>query len=144
MKYGTEESQSNNNPIRDLNVVRDANQARLMSSNFININPIKGLDIRSTFSIDYMSKEDYTYYSTETTQSYKASADGQAKHRKDKMLNWQWDNTVSYKTLIKEKHRISAVLGANMSYYSQNWNSLDVKGFGNDFFSYKAIAGFRR
>ena len=89
MKYGTEESQSNNNPIRDLNVVRDANQARLMSSNFININPIKGLDIRSTFSIDYMSKEDYTYYSTETTQSYKASADGQAKHRKDKMLNWQ-------------------------------------------------------
>ena len=140
MKYGTEESQSNNNPIRDLNVVRDANQARLMSSNFININPIKGL-IRSTFSIDYMSKEDYTYYSTETTQSYKASADGQAKHRKDKMLNWQWDNTVSYKTLIKEKHRISAVLGANMSYYSQNWNSLDVKGFGNDFFSYKAIAG---
>lgn len=141
MKYGTEESQSNNNPIRDLNVVRDANQARLMSSNFININPIKGLDIRSTFSIDYMSKEDYTYYSTETTQSYKASADGQAKHRKDKMLNWQWDNTVSYKTLIKEKHRISAVWGANMSYYSQNWNSLDVKGFGNDFFSYKAIAG---
>ena len=141
MKYGTEESQSNNNPIRDLNVVRDANQARLMSSNFININPIKGLDIRSTFSIDYMSKEDYTYYSTETTQSYTASADGQAKHRKDKMLNWQWDNTVSYKTLIKEKHRISAVLGANMSYYSQNWNSLDVKGFGNDFFSYKAIAG---
>lgn len=141
MKYGTEESQSNNNPIRDLNVVRDANQARLMSSNFININPIKGLDIRSTFSIDYMSKEDYTYYSTETTQSYKASADGQAKHRKDKMLNWQWDNTVSYKTLIKEKHRISAVFGANMSYYSQNWNSLDVKGFGNDFFSYKAIAG---
>lgn len=141
MKYGTEESQSNNNPIRDLNVVRDANQARLMSSNFININPIKGLDIRSTFSIDYMSKEDYTYYSTETTQSYKASADGQAKHRKDKMLNWQWDNTVSYKTLIKEKHRISAVLGANMSYYSQNWNSLDVKGFGNDFISYKAIAG---
>lgn len=141
MKYGTEESQSNNNPIRDLNVVRDANQARLMSSNFININPIKGLDIRSTFSIDYMSKEDYTYYSTETTQSYKASADGQAKHRKDKMLNWQWDNTVSYKTLIKEKHRMSAVLGANMSYYSQNWNSLDVKGFGNDFFSYKAIAG---
>ena len=141
MKYGAEESQSNNNPIRDLNVVRDANQARLMSSNFININPIKGLDIRSTFSIDYMSKEDYTYYSTETTQSYKASADGQAKHRKDKMLNWQWDNTVSYKTLIKEKHRISAVLGANMSYYSQNWNSLDVKGFGNDFFSYKAIAG---
>ena len=141
MKYGTEESQSNNNPIRDLNVVRDANQARLMSSNFININPIKGLDIRSTFSIDYMSKEDYTYYSTETTQSYKASADGQAKHRKDIMLNWQWDNTVSYKTLIKEKHRISAVLGANMSYYSQNWNSLDVKGFGNDFFSYKAIAG---
>lgn len=141
MKYGTEESQSNNNPIRDLNVVRDANQARLMSSNFININPIKGLDIRSTFSIDYMSKEDYTYYSTETTQSYKASADGQAKHRKDKMLNWQWDNTVSYKILIKEKHRISAVLGANMSYYSQNWNSLDVKGFGNDFFSYKAIAG---
>ena len=141
MKYGTEESQSNNNPIRDLNVVRDANQARFMSSNFININPIKGLDIRSTFSIDYMSKEDYTYYSTETTQSYKASADGQAKHRKDKMLNWQWDNTVSYKTLIKEKHRISAVLGANMSYYSQNWNSLDVKGFGNDFFSYKAIAG---
>ena len=141
MMYGTEESQSHNNPIRDLNIVRDADQARFMSSNFVNINPVKGLDIRSTFSVDFMSKEDYTYYSTETTTSYKNSADGDAVQRKDKLLNWQWDNTVSYKTLIADKHSISAILGTNMSYYSYNWSNIDVRGFDNDFFLYKAIAG---
>ena len=88
-----------------------------------------------------MSKEDYTYYSTETTTSYKNSADGDAVQRKDKLLNWQWDNTVSYKTLIADKHSISAILGTNMSYYSYNWSNIDVRGFDNDFFLYKAIAG---
>lgn len=141
MMHGTEESQSENNPLRDLNVIKDAMQARFMSSNYININPIEGLDIRSTFSIDYMGSENYTYYSTETTQSYKNSADGQAYHQKSKLLNWQWDNSVSYNKLINGKHKISALAGTNMSYYSQNSNSLDVRGFGNDFFSYKAIAG---
>lgn len=141
MRFGTEESQSQNNPLRDLNVQRDTYQARMMSSNFINITPFKGLDIRSTYSLDYIGKESYTYYSTQTTQSYKESASGIAAHGKDKTLNWQWDNTISFNKLLKDIHKVSAILGANMSYYSYNSNSLNVRGFDNDFFAYKALSG---
>lgn len=141
MNYGTEESQSESNPIRDLNIIKDSNQTRFMSSNYVDINPIKGLDIRSTFSVDYWAHENYTYYSTETTQSYKNSAKGEAVQGKSRNLNWQWDNTVAYNTLIADKHKVSGILGMNMSYYGNNSNSMDGRGFGNDFFDYKYMAG---
>jgi len=56
-------------------------------------------------------------------------------------INWQWDNTVSYTTTIKEKHRLGVVAGMNMSYYSNNWNEVDAVGFGNDLFTYHKIQG---
>lgn len=34
---------------------------RLLSSNYININPIEGLNLRSTFSIDYAQKQQNKY-----------------------------------------------------------------------------------
>jgi hypothetical protein len=114
---------------------------RLLSSNFINISPLKGLDIRSTFSIDIAQQENDTYYPTNSTQSYKGSYDGQAVQYRTKSLNWQWDNTVNYSTIVQDRHRIDVTLGMNASYYSNNWNEVKAVGFGNDLFTFKNLGG---
>lgn len=141
MMSGKTENQSASNPLRDMYIDKDYYRNRLMSSSYVNINPIKGLDIRSTFSIDVDQMEEFTYYPTNSTQSYKGSYDGQSIQKKQRNLNWQWDNTVSYNNTFAEKHRIGAMAGMNMSYYSYNYNQQNASGYGNDLFSYKYTGG---
>lgn len=140
MWEGKLESQSYSNPIKALNTItKDVDKFRYLSSNYIDIHPIKGLDIRSTFSLDFAQQENDYYYGTESTVSYKNSYNGYAQQYRAKSMNWQWDNTVSYNTTIKDKHRLGAVLGMDMSYYGTNWNQINAVGFGNDLFTYKSI-----
>lgn len=139
MQQGKLESQSQSNPLRDLDITTQCDKWRVLSSNYVNINPIEGLDIRSTFSIDFLNQENDTYYPTTSTQSYSSSADGKATQYRNRNMNWQWDNTVAYNTTIKNKHRVGVIAGFNMSYYSNNYNQMDALGFGNDLFGYKNI-----
>lgn len=141
MQQGKLESQSLSNPLRDMYISAEYDKLRLLSSNFINISPLKGLDIRSTFSIDIAQQENDTYYPTNSTQSYKGSYDGQAVQYRTKSLNWQWDNTVNYSTIVQDRHRIDVTLGMNASYYSNNWNEVKAVGFGNDLFTFKNLGG---
>lgn len=141
MQQGKLESQSLSNPLRDMYISAEYDKMRVLSSNFVNFNPVKGLNIRSTFSIDFAQQENDTYYPTNSTQSYKGSYDGQAVQYRTKSLNWQWDNTVNYSTTVKERHRIDATAGMNASYYSNNWNEVSAVGFGNDLFTFKNLEG---
>lgn len=141
MQQGKLESQSLSNPLRDMYIKAEYDKLRVLSSNFVNFNPVKGLNIRSTFSVDFAQQENDTYYPITSTQSYKNSYDGQAIQYRTKSVNWQWDNTVNYSTTIKERHRIDATVGMNASYYSNNWSEVSAVGFGNDLFSFKNLGG---
>lgn len=141
MKEGKIDNQGAANPLRNLNIDKDNYESRLLSSNYLNINPLKGLDIRSTFSFDLAQREEYTYYPTTSTQSYKGTLDGQSIQKKQKNLNWQWDNTVSYNNLFAEKHKVGVLVGMNMSYFGDNYNQQKAAGYGNDLFSYKYSGG---
>lgn len=140
MWEGKLESQSFHNPIKAMKTItRDVDKFRYLTSNYVDIHPIKGLDIRSTFSLDFAQQENDYYFNTHSTTSYQNAYDGYAQQYRTKSVNWQWDNTISYNATIKEKHRISAVAGMDMSYYSNNWNQINAVGFGNDLFGYKNI-----
>ncbi len=141
MKEGKIDNQSANNPLRDLTVTMDVNNNRLLSSNYLNINPIKGLNIRSTYSMDLHGSENYTYYPTTSTQSYKSTLNGQSVQVKGKGFNWQWDNSISYNKIFAEKNMISALLGSNMSLYSYSYNQQNASGYNNDLFTYKNPQG---
>lgn len=136
MKEGKIDNQSSSNPLRDLHIDKDVISDRILSSNYININPIEGLDIRSTFSMDLLQTQDYTYYPTTSTQSYKSTLDGQSIQIKSQNFNWQWDNSITYNKVIRDKHRVTALLGTNSSYYSYNYNQQNANGYNNDLFSY--------
>lgn len=141
MKEGKIDNQSSSNPLRDLTIDKDVLSNRVLSSNYISINPIEGLDIRSTYSIDLQQTEDYTYYPTTSTQSYSGTLNGQSIQIKSKGFNWQWDNSISYSKVISDKHRLSALIGSNRSYYSSSYNQQNANGYNNDLFSYMYSQG---
>jgi TonB-linked SusC/RagA family outer membrane protein len=141
MREGKIDNQSSSNPLRDLTIDKDVFTNRFLSSSYLNINPIAGLDIRSTFSLDLQQREDYTYYPTTSTQSYKSTYNGQSIQIKSKNMNWQWDNSISYNKIFAEKHKVSVLLGSNRSFYSYNYNQQNANGYNNDLFSYKYSHG---
>ena len=57
----TENYNNEYNPFNSMDVQQDRTRTRLASSNFININPIKGLNFRSTLSVDYAAQTWFSY-----------------------------------------------------------------------------------
>jgi len=141
MREGKVDNQSASNPFRDLTITKDNLTSRLISSNYLNISPIDGLNIRTTYSIDLQQGEYYTYYPTTSTQSYKGAMDGQSVQLKNKNLNWQWDNSINYSHIFAAKHKVALLLGSNMSHYSNNYNQQNASGYNNDLFIYKNSQG---
>lgn len=143
MREGKIDNQSASNPLRDLYIDADIFSNRLMSTNYVTITPLKGLNIRSTFSIDLLQSENYSYFPTTSTQSYKSVYDGQSVQVKSKNANWQWDNSLSYERTFADRHRLSLILGTNRSFYDYNYNQQNANGYNNDLFSYKYSQGLQ-
>ena len=121
---------SSGNPLNLMDIRREQTHDCLISSNYININPIKNLNIRTTLSINYINKQDYNF--TPSTANEDASNDkGIASHWKGIGLNTQWDNSISYE-YVTGKHRIFAMLTSSMNKYETNANYIQVKGFPSD------------
>jgi TonB-linked SusC/RagA family outer membrane protein len=142
LKWAGVTSLDDYNPIRSLTIDGDGYQSRLMSSNFINIRPIKNLNIRSTFAVDGMDQKDLWYTPRDLGQSKRNSTEGTAQHRNDHWLNWQWDNTVSYDFTFGEKHDLNAMAGFSAQKNNWDYNQLDAKGFATDDFSYYYVNSF--
>ena len=136
--YGNKFDNTFFNPLRSLLIDNDRIRNRVLSSNFININPIKGLNIRSTFSLDYVEQSEYKYTPKAIFESTRYGTKGEAKHNKDGRTNWQWDNTVSYDTKF-DKHSITGLFGTSMSKTSRQYTYLNTYGFATDDFSYYNI-----
>lgn len=109
---------SNNsfNPFNALDITRRQNRNRLSTSNFINVNPIPGLDIRSTFSVDY-GQQSYSTFTPNNIQEAIRNYNGDARAKAERWndLYWQWDNTATYTKTFNSRHRITALLGTSAS-----------------------------
>lgn len=130
--------QNNFNPIRSLSVDHDRTRNRLLSANYLNINPIKGLNIRTSLSLDYSEQTEFVYTPKDIYESIRYSLDGEAKQNRDQRTTWQWDNTVSYETSIGQ-HHINGLLGTSTTRVDRNYTNVTGKGFGTDLFSYYNI-----
>jgi len=142
--YRSHGEQNNNdyNPFNSLDITRKQNRNRLVSSNYINVNPIKGLDIRSTYSVDYAQQSwfEFTPHNIqEAVRHY--NGDARAKHERLNDLYWQWDNTVSYNTTINSKHRITALLGTSASKRNSNYTLAQGDRFASDDLLYYDLGG---
>lgn len=132
--------QNNFNPIRSLKIDNDLVYNRLMSSNYVNINPIEGLNFRSTFSVDYAQKQSNKYTPTDIYESIRYSTDGEAKDDRDTRTVWQWDNSLSY-DITFGKHRINAMVGTSATRNNFNYINATATGFGTNLFGYHNLGG---
>ena len=137
----SEENNNDYNPFNSLEVIRDRTRNRITSSNFLNINPIEGLNIRTSFAIDYSTQAWYEYTPTGIQESIRGNeGDSKAKHERWEYMNWQWDNSITYDKTIG-KHRINALFSTSTSRINTNYTKAEGSRFASDDLTYKDLAG---
>ena len=130
---------SSGNPLKLMDVRREQIHDRVLSSNYINVNPIEGLNIRTTFSIDYLNKSDFTYRPMTSAEGPRNDK-GQASQWRGRAFSWQWDNSVSYEKIFNKKHRIFAMATASLTKDMTDATSISVSGFPSDIMGWYNIA----
>lgn len=123
------------NPLNTLKIENDRIRNRLISSSFVNINPIKGLNIRSTFALNLLEETRFRYIPNDIQQAIRYAHHGEATHNRDNRTNWQWDNSISYDNTFG-KHRINAMVGSSFSKIDRNYTQAKSKGFSDNMFLY--------
>ncbi|MDD7885374.1 TonB-dependent receptor [Flavivirga sp. 57AJ16] len=136
LKYADIENQDHYNPILSLTIDNTSTKNHLTSSNFINIKPMDGLNLRTTLSVDVIDQANFEYIPSTTGQSIRNSKDGQAHHYRYAAFNYQWDNTINYRTLISDKHDINVLGGFTVSKSSNNNTDVYGVGFESDDLTY--------
>jgi TonB-linked SusC/RagA family outer membrane protein len=142
--YRSHGEQNNNdfNPFNSLAIQRNRARNRITSANYIDITPIKGLDIRSSYSLDYGAQDwfEFTPHNIqEAVRHY--NGDARAKHERWSDTYWQWDNTITYNTTIADDHRLTALVGTSSSKRQSNYTKAQGDRFASDDLSYNDLGG---
>lgn len=113
------DNNNNFNPFNSMDIKTDRERYHFTSSNYVNINPIKGLNIRSTLAFNRAEQGWNQFIPNNIQQAIRYyGGDNYATQQRFAEIQWQWDNTVSYDTHIKEKHNLNAFVGTSASRYS--------------------------
>lgn len=135
LNYGDFYDQNYFNPLNSLDIDNNRTRDRLISSNFLNINPIKGLDMRTSFSVNYFGESTFKYIPNNIQEAIRYASNGEATHNRDERTMWQWDNTITYEKSFG-LHRFNALVGSSMSQSDRNYTNVVGRGFDNNIFNY--------
>lgn len=114
------------NPLREMYQNKDnhLDYWRLFGNAYVELKPIKGLVLRSSFGIDYytsfIQSMNHTFHSDIVNNNI-ASTTLSNKNE----LNWTWSNTATYNFTVAQKHDFSVLLGVELS----KQNSIDWSGY---------------
>jgi TonB-linked SusC/RagA family outer membrane protein len=142
--YRSHGEQNNNdyNPFNSLFVQRNRARNRITTANYVNINPIKGLDIRSSFSLDYGAQDWFEFTPHNIQEAIRQNnGDARAKHERWGDTYLQWDNTITYNTVIAKDHRLTALVGTSTSKRQSNYTLAQGDRFASDDLSYYDLGG---
>lgn len=137
--------QNNFNPLRSLQVDHDLVYNRLLTSNYVNVNPIEGLNLRSTFSVDYAQRQENKYTPNDIYESERYGTQGQAIDNRDTRTVWQWDNTISYATTFNDLHKLNAMVGTSATQTKYSYMNGSAMGYGSNLFGYHSLqSGYKK
>lgn len=129
------------NPFNSQELSNDRSRKRFYSSNYINIEPIKGLNIRSTFAYNFVSQTSFQYTPSYVQESIRhESGDANAYHNRAEQSSWQWDNTITY-DIKKGLHTVNLMAGSNMSQRTGNNTTARGYRFASDDLGYNVLGG---
>ena len=135
LNYGDFFDQNYFNPLQTMRIDNNRTRNRLISSNFLNITFMKGLNFRTSFLVNLLEESRFRYTPNDIQQAIRYTHNGEAVHTRDNRLNWQLDNSLSYDNTF-EKHRVNALIGTSMSKTNFNYTSATGRGFDNNILSY--------
>lgn len=115
------------NPILSQDIEREELHNRILSSNFAEINPLKDLYFRTTFSLDLFNKQDNRYTPSYVGQSVRDNYGGVGWQWRSKDIYWEWNNSISYEKTFNEKHRILGVVSTSMT--KKRYDVVSIEGF---------------
>lgn len=97
------------NPVVDLeNNYFTSDAGQIQGSVYGDLEPLKGLHLRSTFGIDNISFEDKAFYTSIAGDAYQT---GEADNYYRTNKRWNWQNTASYSHTFGEKHSFDLLVG---------------------------------
>lgn len=138
LAWGNNWDINSENPIKSLTLDKDTYKSRIVSANYINISPIEGLNIRSSFSVDVIDQEYYSYTPSDIQQAQRNSYRGIAVHNLDHVFNYQWDNSVTYDMKFN-KHFLTALISNSISKNSFKYTDVNAVDFPIDDFGYNNL-----
>lgn len=118
------------NPLREMYQNKDnhLDYWRLFGNAYVELKPIEGLVLRSSFGIDYytsfIQSMNHTFHSDIVNNNIASIT---LSNKND--LNWTWSNTATYNFTLADKHNFSVLLGAELS----KQNSIDWSGYSEGF-----------
>jgi TonB-linked SusC/RagA family outer membrane protein len=142
--YRSHGEQNNNdfNPFNSLFIQRNRTRNRVTTANYVNITPIKGLDIRSSYSMDYGAQDWFEFTPHNIQEAIRQyNGDARAKHERWSDTYWQWDNTITYNTTIANDHKLTALVGTSASKRQSNYTLAQGDRFASDDLSYHDLGG---
>ncbi|MFT3739651.1 MAG: TonB-dependent receptor [Breznakibacter sp.] len=135
LNYGDFYDQNYFNPLNTLKIDNDRVRNRVLSTNFLNINPVKGVNMRTSFAVNYFEESRFRYTPNDIQQAIRYAHNGEAQHDRDQRTMWQWDNTIAYDNNFGD-HRVNALVGSSVSQTSRNYTYAVGRGFDNNIFTY--------
>ncbi len=100
---------------------------RVFGNAYININPYKGLNIRTTAGIDYAQKKQ-RFFTYPITEGVVANDKNAVEYKQEHWLKWMWNAIITYNLEIG-KHRADFLLGTELNRETDDWGSAYKEDF---------------
>lgn len=111
------------NPYADMNMqeAKSASQ-KTLGDIYAEINPIKGLKLKTTFGLEYNSGTNRTFMPSYQLSMLKYNNDDYVIQGMNKDVSWNWDNTITYDFNFG-KSAFTALAGSSIREYQGEWMS---------------------
>ncbi|GAA4386013.1 TonB-dependent receptor [Hymenobacter koreensis] len=103
------------NPLVDLeNNYFTSDGSEIQGSLYANWEPIRGLNLRTTYGINNISFEDKSFFTPIAGDGFSLGGQSVNYYRTNK--RWNWQNTAQYDRTVGENHNISLLVGGEQQY----------------------------
>lgn len=116
------------NPIKSAKeIVAYTSSYRFLGSVFADIDLVKNLQFRSSYSVDYSNLTDDQFFSPITTDAVAVS--GRAQKGIYRNTTWLNENTLTYQNVFHDKHSLTALGGFTVQSSKTNQSFIKAQGF---------------
>lgn len=136
--YGRPPGGRGDNPLTNLlERTNDLTKDKFNGNLFVEVEPVKNLTLRANGGVELVHSFEGRYLPRATYQG--GIDNGVANRTEFSSLNQLLDATINYKAIINDDHSLNVMGGYSYQKFSYQGESIGVKGFSTDLFSYNNV-----